>query len=230
MQVVQFAEHAELRELRYARQEHKAQIVGLTLQRTEQVSHALTDFVLQLRLMDGVEHRRVVLVDEHHHLAVRLTIGRLNDVGQTVTVAVRIVHRDIPFLFKALQNAAYDGMHLFKLIVLAHTQVDSDDGIFHPFFLQSAQGQVLEQVLLALEVCLQRAHEERLAEPSRTAQEVVLARGGHLIDVLRLVHVYIVLPHHLPEGGDAYRIFALFCHSTLFSFDCKFTHKSSEKQ
>ena len=97
--VVELAEHTLLRELRDACEEHFVQIVALRLQGAEEVAHALTDLLLQLRFVDAVEHRCVVLVDEHHPLVACLAVGGFDDIGESIAeIPVILLFQPIFFL------------------------------------------------------------------------------------------------------------------------------------
>ena len=190
VQVVQLAEHRELRELRDAGQEYEAEILCLSFQRTEQVADSIANLVLQLGLGDGVEHRGIVFVYQHHHFVARLLIGGPDDVRESGIIIVRVIDADMPFLFFPLEDIVDGAMQALQLIILAIRQVEPDDGILYPLLLQLLDGQTLEEFPAALEIALQRAHQERLAEPPGAAQEEVLRiRLRHLVDIRRFVHI-----------------------------------------
>ena len=66
-------------------------------------------------------------------------------------------------------------------------------------------GEAPEQLLASLEQLLQRVHQQGLAEPARTRQEIVLAPLDEAARMVRLVDVVAVHPPDLPEGGHAGR-------------------------
>ncbi len=66
-------------------------------------------------------------------------------------------------------------------------------------------GEAPEQLLASLEQLLQRVHQQALAEPARTRQEIVLAPLDEAARVLRLVDVVAVHFPDFPEGGHAGR-------------------------
>ncbi len=231
VQVVQLAEYRQLRELRDARQEDEAQQVLHRLQRREQAAYALADIVLQVAVGDAVEHRGVVLVDEHHHLAARLLIGSLDNTLQPVVVIILIIDRNVPPLFVVAQDAADGAVYPLFFIILTHRQVEPDDRILRPLRLQLLNGQSAEQLLAPLEVGLKRAHQERLAEAARTAQEEVLAlRLCHLIHIRRLVNVDTLALDHLGEGLQPYAVSSFRCHNSFSFLRCKYKQFFAKRQ
>ena len=87
--IVQFAEDAKLAELGDARQKYEAQVFLLTLQRTDEVAHYISNLTLQFLVFHRVVHWRVVFVNEHHHLFASLGIGSLDDVLQSDVIRFR---------------------------------------------------------------------------------------------------------------------------------------------
>ena len=66
-------------------------------------------------------------------------------------------------------------------------------------------GEAPEQLFASLEQFLQRVHQQGLAEPARTRQEIVIAPFDEAAQMLRLVDVVAVPRPDLPEGGHADR-------------------------
>ena len=115
---------------------------------------------MQFWVVDAVEHRGVILVDEYHHLLARLVVGSLNQTGHTHIIVHRILWiRDTIFLFLLSYNEIESGMHPLLLIVLAVREVKTDDGIFLPLFLLIIYIQPLEQFLATLEIAAQGIHQ-----------------------------------------------------------------------
>ena len=81
-----------------------------------------------------------------------------------------------------------------------------------PVLLEPLHGQPLEQLAPPLEVVAQRGEHQRLAEPTRPAQEVVAAGGDQAVEHLGLVDIDQVLCANLGE--------VLFAHGvSQFSHD-----------
>ena len=69
----------------------------------------------------------------------------------------------------------------------------------------AVHGEAPEQLLAPLEQLLQRVHQEGLAEPARTRQEIVIAPFDKAAQMLRLVDVVAVPRPDFLEGGHADR-------------------------
>ena len=88
---------------------------------------------------------------------------------------------------------------LFPLHVLAHAHVKPQHGILSPLFLHAPDIGVLEQFPPSFEVSLKGGDKQGLAEPSRAAQEDILAEVRHVPDILRLVNVQHILLYDIGE-------------------------------
>ena len=124
-------------------------------------------------------------------------------------------------------------MHLFEFVVLAHAQVEPDDGIFRPLRLHAVDGQTFEELSLAFKICLQRRDEQRLAEAARAAQEKMLACGmSQLIHILRLVHIHGAPLYHVAEHLKSYSVSSFLSHAIVlfFFYACKNKHKKRTNQ
>ena len=143
--------------------------------------------------MHHVEQRRVVLVDEHHHLPAGLGVGGGYEVNQAVVCSFGRT-RDAPIGLYIPQSVVKIFLKLVFLHVLAARHVEVKHGVFGPLRLQLIYGKPLEQVFPALEVALERGREQRLAEAARTAEEEVCPVAvRHTVDILRLVYIEPVL-------------------------------------
>ena len=94
----------------------------------------------------------------------------------------------------------------FGSVIFLRIQIKMQDRIPFPFLLQAFHCQTLEQFLLPLEICFQRAHKKAFAEPSRTAQEIVASGFDQLVDQSCLVYVTVSVPADLLEILDPYRV------------------------
>ena len=211
LQVVELAEHRELGELRDAGEEYEAQILRLCLQWREETADAVADVLLQVRVVDAVEHRRVILVDEDDHLLAGLVMGGFNQARQSGIIVCGILVFAKPILTLLLfQNGINRAMYQLLLIVLAVREVEAYDGILPPFLLLIIYIQPFKQLLASLEVAAQRVDKQRLAETSRTAEEEVdgICRH-HLPYILRLVDIHCLLL--------AYPVELLYTHGVAFT-------------
>ena len=89
-------------------------------------------------------------------------------------------------------------------------EVEVQYGVGRPVGLQLLDFQPLKQLLLALEVGVQSAEQQALAEPPWAAQEVIPARCGEPVHQLGLVNVIIAVLYQALE--------ALYSYGVLFHF------------
>ena len=170
LQVVQLAEHGELREFGNTGQEDETQILRLGLQRREETAHAVADILLQFGVVHRVEHRRIVFVHKHYHFLARLVVGGLYQAGQPCIVVHGVfAFTQSPHSLLLLEYSVESAVHALLLIIFAVGEVEADYGILLPFLLHVVDGQTLEELLAPLEVAAQRVHQQRLAEATRTA-------------------------------------------------------------
>ena len=108
--------------------------------------------------------------------------------------------------------------------MLPRCHAEAQHRIGRPILLQLLDGKTLEQLPPPLEIGLQRGDKQRLAEPSRTAQEDVLAQVDHVPDIGRLVHIEHTILDDVRECLYAYRqslqmlLFHIFTCYTHFLF------------
>ena len=73
-------------------------------------------------------------------------------------------------------------------------------GMLFPVLLQLGDGEAFKQVFAALEVILQGAAKQALAEPSRAAEENELRFFRHSVNKVCLIHI------NAPVLADAFKI------------------------
>ena len=209
LQVVQFAKDAQLAELRDARDEDKAQVGILLLERTEEVTHDISDLVLQFLIIHRVMHRTVVLVDEHHHLLASLLIGSQDHVFHSLSISRRVLYGIInmisPLIFR--QNGVKRNMEILQPIILTGAHIYMNHRISLPLLLQLFDGESLEQFLSTLKISLKSRYKKRLSESSRTTQKQVLRIMRQLIYEGCLIYISITTLYYLIKGLYSYRIF-----------------------
>ena len=87
----------------------------------------------------------------------------------------------------------------FLRVIFTCIEIEVENRVLPPFFLQSIDGQSFEKLLLPLEVCLQSADQKALAEPARTAQKICrTCADGSENSICRSlpVHIYwLSCPH-----------------------------------
>ncbi len=156
--------------------------------------------------MRHVEQRRVILVDEHHHLLASLPVNRGYQVGQPVVDTVAVIC-DAKFSLFVFQLITKIFCQLLSLHMLAKAHVKVQHGISVPFLFKLINGKALKEVFPALEIALEGGHQQRLAEPAWAAQEEILAIGmRHVIDISSLVDIEEILFENLLKCLDSYGI------------------------
>ena len=203
--VVQFAEDAELGEFRYACEEHKAQIGVATLQRGIEVAHHVAKDGKVLFLVHHVEKRSVIFVYQDHDLLPGLLVGTNDERCQPV---VRINSRIRYPILRLIAGQSVGQVALQAVLVkmLAKAHIEMQHRIRLPFRLKAVYGKSRKQLLAPLEIAFQRGCQQRLAEPSRTAQEKVFCRTVcKIVNIHRLVHIQIIFLYYIREGLYAHR-------------------------
>ena len=92
-----------------------------------------------------------------------------------------------------------------RVIVLC-IEIKMEDRMPLPLPFERGYSQPVEELLLPLEVCLERADEQALAEPSRTAEEIVPTCRDQPVHKGGLVHIEEPVPTQALEILYTYRI------------------------
>ena len=206
LQVVQVAEHADLRELRHAGEEGQLDVAVLRLADRVEGLQRVAVFLLQRGIVECLKQGLVVFVHEDGHAVARLLAGPLHDIVEAPPRRA-VVRVDAVEPLPLFQMAVEKPAQRLRLVKLLGVHVKMQHGPRRPLRLQAGDGQAFEQLALALEVGLQGGDEQRLAEPTRAAQEVVAARGHHPVHQRRLVHIDISVHAQTLETLYANRIF-----------------------
>ena len=153
LEVVQLAEDAELRKLRYAGEEDKLQIRVTVFQRRIEIAHNIAEHRQCRVFMNNVEQRGVILVDKYNDFLACLLVCSLNQCRETVVdISCRLCNAIFTLIFcKAITKIAFQ---LILLHVLARCHTDAQHGVFRPILLHSFDEDPLEQVPSSLEICL----------------------------------------------------------------------------
>lgn len=84
LQIVQFAEDAQLAELADTRDKKKTEILPQPLERTEELAHLVAKLLLQKGIGITVKQRSIVLVNQHYNRLSGLGVGTQDDALQTL--------------------------------------------------------------------------------------------------------------------------------------------------
>ena len=172
LNVVQFAENTQLRELRDACQEHETQIRVARLERAVEVPHHVPKRGQVLLFMDHVEKRSVIFVYQYDYLSVCLFKRAFYQIRQThIGISIRYAAVIFPLIF-----GQHIVQHLFQTLfihVFRHAHVEMKHGIREPFLLQFFNGKTFEQFFTTFEIRMKRAGEQALSKAARAAQKYI---------------------------------------------------------
>ena len=105
LDVVQLAEDAELRKLRDARHKDKSKHRLVSLQRTIEVAHCVTELIEFFFFMRHIQQRSIIFINEHHHLLASLLENHFYQVIEPIIVSVTVIFYTI-LLFIIFQKVA----------------------------------------------------------------------------------------------------------------------------
>ena len=217
-EVVQGGEDAQLTELGDARDEDEL-LVGIAhLHHLVELLHDASHLLQLVWLVQVIQQGRVVFIEDDDGLQAGVFVQALHEFLEP---RARRAFRFLPlvFPFVIVQLAVQFLYNLADLVfVLARTHVEMQDRILFPVFFQFGDGQALEQVLASLEVILQGAAKQALAEPSRTAEEDELRFSRQFIDKVSLVNVDASVLTDAFKIGDAGGVESHGQHGVSFLF------------
>ena len=173
LNVIQFTENAQLRELGDSGKEHETQVRIASFERTIKVAHDVTQDGQVLFFMHHVKQGRIVFVDEHHHLTTRLFVGAADDALKAL-VHIFLTFATAIYVFIFYQFQVQLAFQTFLVHVLRRTHVKTQNGIFRPFRLQPLHSQVLKQLFTPFKIGFQSTCQQRLSESTGTTQEYVI--------------------------------------------------------
>ena len=206
LDIIQFAEDAELRELSNTGEEDETQVRVTGFERTIKVAHDVAENREVLFFMHHVEQGRIVFVDEHHHLTTRLFVGAADDALKAL-VHIFLTFATAIYVFIFYQFQVQLAFQAFLVHVLRRTHVKTQNGIFRPFRFQPFQSQSPEQFSTPFKIGFQSTCQQRLTETPGTAQEHVFRSGVcHAVHILRLVDIQIILVYYFRKRLYPYRV------------------------
>ena len=168
-------------------------------------------------MVDDVEQRCIILVDEHGHLFAR---GGIEAAYHTVEFLARCHLVGVLIILLPFEHEVDGTLQLFgRLLTLDDAQVQVNDRILLPLRLHLHDAKSAEQVLLSTKVRLQRGCQQRLAETARPTHENKRCIMGQLPDQIGLVNIDIAFSYHSVEGLYSNRVFSYCCfHRLILSF------------
>ena len=209
LRLVETAEHAHLRELRHARQQHELQMLVCHLEYRVKGFQHVAVMLLQHRVnVEHVQNRFVVLVDKDHGATPRLLMGGFEHSLKTSSQVQPVWFRSQTVVgFPACHIAVQTFLQCVRFCEVTAIEVQMKHRInvpclFHAFYLQP-----LEQFLTAKIIVLQRRDKQALAETAGTAQEVDAALVRQAVYQVGLVHVDVTVFDNAVETLNANGIF-----------------------
>lgn len=160
-------EDARLRKLADARDEHKAEVRVEVFQRRIERLQLGADGLQPLLVVQHGEQWRVVFVDEDDDLFVSLGIKVFHEVAHPRRYVAIIGSKPITF-FCPFQLCGDDAVQVLHRPSLGHRKAEVKYGILLPFLFQLIDGQSFEQLFPPIEICMERAYEQRFAKAAWT--------------------------------------------------------------
>ena len=151
------------------------------------------------RLLQGVQNRLVVLVDQHCDLLPGLLMQSLGQVGEALRPGV-VDRVDSGASLSAAELRHQARFHVARYLEVAAAEVEPHDRMPHRPVPTIKGRQPLEKLAAALEKFLQRVEEQALAEAPWAREEVMLALLRHAQRVGGLVHVVAATRADITEG------------------------------
>ena len=184
LRLVETAEHAHLRELRHARQQHKLQVLVRCLEHgVEGLEHVAVPVLERGVHVEHVQHRFVVFVNKHHGPASRPLVGGTEHLHEAVADTQCFDFRRKTVLIHPTGDIEIQFLFQFTGIgEVRAVEVHMKYGMHGPFRFQSLHGQPAEQLPAAQVIVLQRGHEQALAEAAGAAQEIDAAFVCQIVD------------------------------------------------
>ena len=157
----------------------------------------------------------VVLVNQYHDALACLRVGLAYDILKSLPGLVKRRQRAILTL-QGREKGVKLLIERCLRLVFPHVEVEMEYEVFGPVFLKLLNGKPLEQFLFAGEIRLQGGEEQALAEPARTAKEIISPLIDQTVYQRGLVHVDVTVVAEALKVLYAYGIFHL-CVSFSFS-------------
>ena len=205
-QIVQVAEHTHLSELRHPRKQGEPDISVHRLQRPIESLQRVPVLILQFIIVYGLQHRLVVLVNQDNSVPSRLlrrpAYNPLKSCRQRILIRILAVQSLTLF-----QEKVKLVLQILRSGIPFRIQIQMQYRMYRPFLLQFRNLQPLEHLPLSAEISFQRRDKQTLAEPARTAQEVIYTVIYQVIYQIRLVYVKIPSFAYLFKILYSYRVF-----------------------
>ena len=228
-QVVQVAEHADLTELRHTRQQGKAQVVVIRLQRAVEGFQRIAVVGEQRFVADSLEHGLIIFVHQHHHFPSCLLCRTADDAVEAAGYSDFTLRGTVEAFPIAQVLFQYVGQ-CFGCIISLCVQIEMQNRMYSPVLFQSFHSQSLEEFLPSQEVSFQCRDEQTLTEAAWTTQEVILPGFYQAVNKRSLVDVTITAFTYFFKTLYAYRINLAHGFSVISDCFCKNSERREQRQ
>ncbi len=212
-QVVQLTENAELSKLGYSREKDELKVRVEHLDRAVEVLHRAAQRAEVVILVNHVKQWSVIFVNDEYNLLSHLLACLHNQIFQA-NVRILLFALITEHTFHIVEHIGKITFKHILIHVLCATHVEVKHRVFHPVLLIISHDKSLKQVLAAIIIRMDHRGEQRLAEPTRTAQEHIFITFVDKINkILGLIYIKIFTLSNLAERLYAYRISSCLRHS-----------------
>ena len=193
-----------LRELADAGEEREPHVRVAVLDHSVQAAQEVAIGARQFPILQRVQDRLVVLVDQHHHALPGLPVQGADQVSEPLRCGL-VAGSHARLDLNVIQLRRQVGVQIAVRREVAAAEAEPHHRMASRPSPALLDVQTREQLLAALEQLPQRVQEQALPEPPRTGQKVVLALVEQPLHVGRLVHVVAVQFAQFAEVLDAER-------------------------
>ena len=174
-------------------EENEPQIRVEALDRTVEIPHYLPECRQLGLVVHHIQQRRVIFVnDDDGFLAGLLESGFYQEFQSRVYIdVIHIWKLSINGLI-FFQFISEDAYQLLLIQMFSRGHIEMKNRMFTPFFFHFAGLEPFEKFLSTFEIAMESRRQQRLAEPARPAQENVFVLIRNVIDIARLVNIYIL--------------------------------------
>ena len=188
LEVVESAEHGQFADFGDTGEETEADVGVLGFHHAVEPLKPATEDIGERFVGEVIDEGLVVFVDEDDDRTAGLLMGGVNHVAKANPGNIRAVLRAIFPLPLGEGVVQYFQQDIVFVVSLA-AQVHAENRILDPVLLQPGDAEAVEKFLFPAEVSFHRGDEQAFAEAAWTAEEVIFACSGELMDKARLVHI-----------------------------------------
>ena len=205
IQIVKSAEDAHFTQFGHPCQEREPDGIVLSLYDTVEALELAPELLHKFRIVNVVDYRLFIFIDEDDDLLAGLSACRVNDVfkpGRQV-----FGHRcDVIQWFPLAKMLVKAYIQLRDVSIRASRQIQVQNRIFRPLLLQRLHRKTFEKFFSATEIRLHSRHEQTLSKSSRATQKIIFAGGSQPIDESSLIYINITAISNFFKTLYSYRV------------------------